>query len=170
MKFDKIGSKNMEKDNISIKNDIIIKSQLYVDLIRKVEKIEVSMNQDIDNIKKRYNKKNLLLKNTIKDLINDIKSLVNANKDVIFKDNRRYLDLNFVTIGYRKSSEICIPILQKDNIIHYIEKNNLMECLDIKKFIIISVLSSWSDHQLSEIGIIRKYKDNFYLDIKKDEL
>ena len=90
----------MKKDNSNVKNDITLKSQLYVELIRKTEKIEVSMNQEIDNIKKRYNKKNELLKNTVKELANDIKTLVSANKEMIFKDDKRCLDLNFIVVGY----------------------------------------------------------------------
>ena len=160
----------MKKDNSNVKNDIILKSQLYVELIRKTEKIEVSMNQEIDNIKKRYNKKNELLKNTVKELANDIKTLVSANKEMIFKDDKRCLDLNFIVVGFRRSSEIHIPTTQKEDIIQYIEDNNLIECLDIKKSIKKSVLSSWSDNELSKIGIVRKHKDNFYLDIKKEEL
>ena len=160
----------MKKDNSNVKNDIILKSQLYVELIRKTEKIEVSMNQEIDNIKKRYNKKNELLKNTVKELANDIKMLVSVNKEMIFKDDKRYLDLNFIVVGFRRSSEIHIPTTQKEDIIQYIEDNNLIECLDIKKSIKKSVLSSWSDNELSKIGIVRKHKDNFYLDIKKEEL
>ena len=160
----------MKKDNSNVKNDITLKSQLYVELIRKTEKIEVSMNQEIDNIKKRYNKKNELLKNTVKELANDIKTLVSANKEMIFKDDKRCLDLNFIVVGFRRSSEIHIPTTQKEDIIQYIEDNNLMECLDIKKSIKKSVLSSWSDDELSKIGIVRKHKDNFYLDIKKEEL
>ena len=160
----------MKKDNSNVKNDIILKSQLYVELIRKTEKIEVSMNQEIDNIKKRYNKKNELLKNTVKELANDIKTLVSANKEMIFKDDKRCLDLNFIVVGFRRSSEIHIPTTQKEDIIQYIEDNNLIECLDIKKSIKKSVLSSWSDDELSKIGIVRKHKDNFYLDIKKEEL
>ena len=160
----------MKKDNSNVKNDITLKSQLYVELIRKTEKIEVSMNQEIDNIKKRYNKKNELLKNTVKELANDIKTLVSANKEMIFKDDKRCLDLNFIVVGFRRSSEIHIPTTQKEDIIQYIEDNNLIECLDIKKSIKKSVLSSWSDDELSKIGIVRKHKDNFYLDIKKEEL
>ena len=160
----------MENNNNCVKNDMILKSQLYVELIRKTEKIEVSMNQEIDNIKKRYNKKNVLLKNTIKELANDIKELVSSNKETIFKNDKRCLDLNFIVLGFRRSTEIYIPTMQKDNIIQYIEDNNLMECLDIKKSIKKSVLSSWSDNELSKIGAMRKYKDNFYLDIKKDDL
>ena len=160
----------MKKYNSNVKNDIILKSQLYVELIRKTEKIEVSMNQEIDNIKKRYNKKNELLKNTVKELANDIKTLVSANKEMIFKNDKRYLDLNFIVVGFRRSSEIHIPTTQKEDIIQYIEDNNLIECLDIKKSIRKSVLSSWSDDELSKIGIVRKHKDNFYLDIKKEEL
>ena len=160
----------MKKDNSNVKNDIILKSQLYVELIRKMEKIEVSMNQEIDNIKKRYNKKNELLKNTVKELANDIKTLVSVNKESIFKDDKRCLDLNFIVVGFRRSSEIHIPTTQKEDIIQYIEENNLIECLDIKKSIKKSVLSSWSDDELSKIGIVRKHKDNFYLDIKKEEL
>ena len=160
----------MENNNSNVKNDITLKSQLYVELIRKTEKIEVSMNQEIDNIKKRYNKKNELLKNTVKELANDIKTLVSANKEMIFKDDKRYLDLNFIVVGFRRSSEIHIPTTQKEDIIQYIEDNNLIECLDIKKSIKKSVLSSWSDDELSKIGIVRKHKDNFYLDIKKEEL
>jgi len=159
----------MENNN-SVKNDILLKSQLYVELIRKTEKIEVSMNQEIDNIKKRYNKKNVLLKNTIKELANDIKILVSSNKEIIFQDDKRCLDLNFIVVGFRRSSEIYIPTIQKDEIIQYIEDNNLMECLDIKKSIKKSVLSSWSDQELLKIGVMRKHKDNFYLDIKKDDL
>ena len=160
----------MKNDNNCVKNDIILKSQLYVELMRKTEKIEISMNQEIDNIKKRYNKKNVLLKNTIKELANDIKTLVSSNKESIFKDDKRCLDLRFIVLGFRRSSEIHIPISQKDEIIQYMEDNHLMECLDIKKSIKKSVLSSWNDNELSKIGAMRKHKDNFYLDIKKDDL
>ena len=159
----------MENNNY-VKNDILLKSQLYVELVRKTEKVEVSMNQEIDNIKKRYNKKNELLKNTIKELANDIKMLVNANKELIFRDDKRCLDLNFVIVGFRRSTEIHIPTIQKDDIIQYIEDNNLMDCLDIKKSIKKSALSSWTDDELSKIGVLRKHKDNFYLDIKKEDL
>ena len=158
----------MENNNY-VKNDILIKSQSYVDLIRKTEKIEVSMNQEIDNIKKRYHKKSVLLKNTVKELAHDIKTLVSANKEIILED-KRCLDLSFIVVGFRRSSEIHIPISQRDDIIQYIEDNNLMECLDIKKSIKKSVLSSWSDNELSKIGVVRKHKDNFYLDIKKEDL
>ena len=160
----------MKNDNNCVKNDIILKSQLYVELMRKTEKIEISMNQEIDNIKKRYNKKNVLLKNTIKELSNDIKTLVSSNKESIFKDDKRCLDLSFIVLGFRRSSEIHIPTSQRDEIIQYIEDNHLGECLDIKKSIKKSMLSSWNDNELSKIGAMRKYKDNFYLDIKKDDL
>ncbi len=158
------------KNIARVRKDIVLKSQSYAELIRKAEKVEISMNQEIDNVKKRYNKKIILLKNIIKELSNDIKTLVSANKEFIFKDDKRCLDLNFIVVGFRRSSEIHIPTTQKDDIIQYIEDNNLVECLDIKKSVKKSILSSWSDLELSKIGVVRKYKDNFYIDIKKDDL
>lgn len=142
----------------------------YAKLCRESEQSEIEMNKEIDKIKNRYDIKNSPNKATQRALKTLIESYVNENKESLIIDPKRSIDLPLVTLGFRKSSEISVPNAKMSSILESLKNQGRYECIDVKETVKKSTLSGWSKEALAEIGVSRKEKDTFYIEVKYDTL
>lgn len=142
----------------------------YVKISRDLAQSEVDMNKEIDKIKNRYDVKNASNKAVKTALSTMIQAYVTENKETLIKGEKRSMELPLITIGFRKSNEVSIPNSKMASILEALRLQGRYECIDKKETVKKSVLSSWSNEALAEIGVSRKEKDNFYMELKTEDI
>ena len=142
----------------------------YVKISRDLAQSEVDMNKEIDKIKNRYDVKNASNKAVKTALSTMIQAYVTENKETLIKGEKRSMELPLITIGLRKSNEVSIPNTKMASILEALRLQGRYECIDKKETVKKSVLSSWSNEALAEIGVSRKEKDNFYMELKTEDI
>ncbi|MGL4676482.1 MAG: host-nuclease inhibitor Gam family protein [Brevinema sp.] len=95
---------------------------------------------------------------------------VTENKDSLITEPKRSFELPLLTLGFRKSSEVSIPNAKMSSILEALKNQGRYECIDTKETVKKSALSTWSNEALSEIGVSRKEKDTFFIEVKSEEL
>ncbi|SFB88093.1 Mu-like prophage host-nuclease inhibitor protein Gam [Brevinema andersonii] len=154
----------------TIKNNEELKevTNTYVHLERELEKQETLMNKELDEIKRKYDVKNAPTKAQKEALKMVIQSYADDHKEELITNDKRSYELPLATIGYRKSTEVVVPNAKMASIIEALEDMGRMECIDIRKTVKKSTLSSWSQEALEKIGLSRKEKDTFYIEVKTE--
>ena len=142
----------------------------YVKISRDLAQSEVDMNKEIDKIKNRYDVKNASNKAVKTALFTMIQAYVTENKETLIKGDKRSMELPLITIGFRKSNEVSIPNSKMASILDALRLQGRYECIDKKETVKKSVLASWSNEALAEIGVSRKEKDNFYMELKTEDI
>ena len=142
----------------------------YVKISRDLAQSEVDMNKEIDKIKNRYDVKNASNKAVKTALSTMIQAYVTENKETLIKGEKRSMELPLITIGFRKSNEVSIPNSKMASILEALRLQGRYECIDKKETVKKSVLASWSNEALAEIGVSRKEKDNFYMELKTEDI
>lgn len=160
--------KTIEK--ISSMEELKEATNIYAEIERELAKQEALMNKELDEIKRRFDVKNAQAKANREALKTIIQGYADENKDALITDDKRSLDMPLAVIGYRKSSEVSVPNAKMAAIIEALESMGRMECIDIKKTVNKTSLKSWSDEALSKLGVSRKEKDTFYIEIKTENL
>lgn len=145
-------------------------STQYAKYSRDFTQSEVEMNKEIDKIKSKYDMKNASNKAMLTALSTMIKGYVTENKEILITDPKKSMDLPLVIIGFRKSSEISIPNTKMSYILATLKSLGRYECIDVKETVKKSALTSWSNEALAEIGVSKKEKDTFYIEIKTEEI
>lgn len=157
-------------ENIRNMEELKEATNAYAEIERELARQEALMNKELDEIKRRFDVKNAQAKANREALKTIIQGYADENKDALITDDKRSLDMPLAVIGYRKSSEVSVPNAKMAAIIEALEGMGRMECIDIKKTVKKSALSSWSNEALAEIGLSRKEKDTFYIEIKTENL
>ena len=142
----------------------------YVKISRDLAQSEVDMNKEIDKIKNRYDVKNASNKAVKTALFTMIQAYVTENKETLIKGEKRSMELPLITIGFRKSNEVSIPNSKMASILEALKSQGRYECIDKKETVKKSALASWSNEALAEIGVSRKEKDNFYMELKTEDI
>ena len=142
----------------------------YVKISRDLAQSEVDMNKEIDKIKNKYDVKNASNKAVKTALFTMIQAYVTENKETLIKGDKRSMELPLITIGFRKSNEVSIPNSKMASILDALRLQGRYECIDKKETVKKSVLASWSNEALAEIGVSRKEKDNFYMELKTEDI
>ena len=142
----------------------------YVKISRDLAQSEVDMNKEIDKIKNRYDVKNASNKAVKTALSTMIQAYVTENKETLIKGEKRSMELPLITIGFRKSNEVSIPNSKMASILEALKSQGRYECIDKKETVKKSALASWGNEALAKIGVSRKEKDTFYIEIKTENL
>ena len=142
----------------------------YVKISRDLAQSEVDMNKEIDKIKNKYDVKNASNKAVKTALFTMIQAYVTENKETLIKGDKRSMELPLITIGFRKSNEVSIPNSKMASILEALRLQGRYECIDKKETVKKPVLASWSNEALAEIGVSRKEKDNFYMELKTEDI
>jgi len=142
----------------------------YAKLSRELDQSEIEMNKEIDRIKSKYDIKNAPNKATQTALKTIIQGYVTSNKESLITEPKRSIELPLIILGYRKSSEVSVPNAKMSSILDALKSLGRYECIDTKETVKKSALASWSNEALTEIGVSRKEKDTFYIEIKTEIL
>lgn len=157
-------------ENIGNMEDLKEATNIYAEIERELARQEALMNKELDEIKRKFDVKNAQAKANREALKTIIQGYADENKDALITDDKRSIDMPLAVIGYRKSSEVSVPNAKMAAIIQALEERGNYECVETKKTVKKSALSSWSSEALAEIGLSRKEKDTFYIEIKTEAL
>lgn len=139
--------------------------------LQRIQKdIELRMNDDIAKIKAgaEQDAAGHMARRTA--LENGLMAYADTNKVELFKD-RRSVDLNYGSIGYRKSTELAtVKGSTWKTVLGKLKELAFKEAIRTKEEPDREIMSQWPDERLELVGCQRREKDTFWLEINEEEL
>ena len=137
---------------------------------RSLEEITSRMNAVIDQVKQRAEADAAPLKDRSRALAGGLKAFAEHQKDSILKD-RKSVELAFGRIGFRKSTQVKpAPKSTWKQILGRLRELGFEAAIRIKEEINKDELHTWSDERLELVGARRVPKDEFWYEVKAEEL
>lgn len=139
--------------------------------LKRIQKdIELRMNDDIAKIKAGAEQDAASYKSRCSALENGLIAFADTNKHELFKD-RRSLDLNYGTIGYRKSTELAtLRGCTWKTVLGKLKELAFKEAIRTKEEPDREIMSQWPDERLELVGCQRREKDTFWFEVDEDKL
>lgn len=139
--------------------------------LKRIQKdIEIRMNDDIAKIKAGAEHDAASYMSRCTALENGLMAFADTNKIELFKD-KRSVDLNYGSIGYRKSSELgTLRGSTWKTVLGKLKELAFKEAIRVKEEPDREVMSQWPDERLELVGCQRREKDTFWLEINDEEL
>jgi phage host-nuclease inhibitor protein Gam len=140
------------------------------ELGRRMRAIEGEMNAQIDTIKREAEERAAPLRDELVALEHGLKAFAEYHKDNLCKD-RRNVELTHGSFGFRKSTELKpAPKTTWGAITERIEQLGLLTGLRIRKTPNKEVMREWPDERLTELGVRRVSKDQFWYELGEVDL
>lgn len=140
------------------------------ELKRLQKDIEIRMNDDIAKIKAGAEQGAASYMSRCAALENGLMAFADTNKIELFKD-KRSVDLNYGSIGYRKSSELgTLRGCTWKTVLGKLKELAFKEAVRVKEEPDREIMSQWPDERLELVGCQRREKDTFWLEINDEEL
>lgn len=137
---------------------------------QKIKEIEVEQQEAIDLAKTQATSKSLSLLNRKKELEAALGVYAKLNKSILF-DKKKSLELGFGTIGFRASSEIAQQKgIKADMIISKLKEYGFTDGIKTTESINRDAMSNWTNEKLETVGLERKQKDTFYIEVKEEKI
>lgn len=139
--------------------------------LKRIQKdIELRMNDDIAKIKAGAEQDAASYVSRCTALENGLMAFAEASKTELFKD-KRSLELNYGSIGYRKSTELgTLKGCTWKTVLGKLKDLAFKEAIRIKEEPDRELMSQWPDERLELVGCQRREKDTFWLEIDEDKL
>lgn len=139
-------------------------------LKRSTADIETNMNDEIDKIKIEAEAQAAPLQTRLAALENGLLAYAEFKKDELFKD-KRSKELDFGSLGYRKSREVKPkPKNTWKMILGRLKELKFKQAIRIKESINKDELHQWPDERLDLIGARRVKKDTFWYEIDEQKI
>ncbi len=139
-------------------------------LKRQIEQFEIDLNDDIDRLKAESEAKVAPLMTRMKNYEGGLLAYAEHNKDELFKD-RRSKELNFGSIGYRRSREIkAKPKHTLAMVLGKLKELGFKAGIRVKESVNKDELATWPDERLDLVDARRVKKDTFWYEIKEEEV
>lgn len=136
----------------------------------KIKVIESEQQDAIDLAKTQAAQKSLPLLTRKKELETALGVFAKLNKSTLF-DKKRSYEMAFGTIGFRASSEIAIQKgIKADMVIQKLKEYNFFEGIKTTENINRDAMTSWTNEKLETVGLERKQKDTFYIEVKEEKI
>lgn len=137
---------------------------------QKIKEIEVEQQEKIDLAKAQATQKSLALLARKKELETALGVFAKLNKNTLF-DKKRSCEMAFGTIGFRASSEIAIQKgIKADMVISKLKEYNFLEGIKTTEGINRDAMINWTNEKLETVGLERKQKDTFYIEVKEEKI
>lgn len=137
---------------------------------QKIKEIEVEQQEAIDFAKTQAMQKSLALLARKKELETALGVYAKLNKSILF-DKKKSLELAFGTLGFRASSEIAIQKgIKEGMVISKLKEFNFLDGVKTTEKINRDAMSSWSNEKLETVGLERKEKDTFFIEVKEEKI
>lgn len=137
---------------------------------QKIKEIEVEQQEAIDLAKTQAMQKSLALLARKKELETALGVYAKLNKSILF-DKKKSLELAFGTLGFRASSEIAIQKgIKEGMVISKLKEFNFLDGVKTTEKINRDAMSSWSNEKLETVGLERKEKDTFFIEVKEEKI
>lgn len=135
------------------------------DLKAGMTRMDLDAQKKIDDIRNVVGKKAKPIVEKMEALENGILAYAEYDKDKLFSKVKT-IELIFGSIGFRKSTKIGI----KKTTVEKLEKHGFKNAVIVKKTPNKEVLSQWSDDKLKLVDAIRTVEDNFWYEVKEEEV
>jgi phage host-nuclease inhibitor protein Gam len=139
---------------------------------RAVESANHALNEDIDRMKQEVQETVAPLLERKEMLDAGLANFAELSKEQLFKD-RRSKELDFGSIGYRKSTSLAtvkkICSTWKE-VLGKLRQYDFREAIRVREEPDKEVMSEWPQERLELIGVQRIEKDEFFYEIKQEKV
>lgn len=143
------------------------------ELDRAQRTINDDLNANTDMLKAKAMTKLEPLAKERAQIESDLAVFATTKKDELFGETKgRSIELAFGIIGFRKTPA-ALRLLSKWTMAKAIEQLKRMgfnDCIRIKAEVDKTAMAEWHDEQLAAVGFQRVSKDEFFIDLKQEEL
>jgi phage host-nuclease inhibitor protein Gam len=139
-------------------------------LDRDLKAIESDLNEGVDQLKAEAKAKAEPLAARRKELETGLATFAEANKAELFK-RPKSRELTFGTIGFRKSTKLLtLPKLTLATVLEKLKSYKFTEAIRKKESVDKDAMRDWPDERLELVGMRRKKEDEFFIELKAEEL
>jgi len=141
------------------------------EIAREQERIENGLNDRIDQLKAAAKAQLAPLSANRKRLEDALAVFGTQRKAELFPDKKRSQELAFGTIGFRKSSGL--RLLAKHTwamVLQRLQDLGFAEGVRTKLEVDKDALRGWPDGKLEDVGVKRETTDEFFIELKTEEL
>lgn len=122
---------------------------------QKIKEIEIEQQESIDLAKAKAAQQSLPLL---------------ARKKELF-EKKKSLELGFGIIGFRASSEIAIQKgIKADMVISKLKEYSFLDGIKTTEGINRDAMLGWTNEKLESVGLERRQKDTFYIEVKEEKI
>ncbi len=141
------------------------------EIAREKAQIESGMNAQIDQVKATAKAQTEPLEASRKRLEDALGVFGTQHKAELFPARKRSQELAFGTIGFRKATSL--RLLTKKtwgSVLERLTALNFTAAIRIKREVDKTAMAEWSDEQLETVGVRREQVDEFFVELKQEEL
>jgi phage host-nuclease inhibitor protein Gam len=141
------------------------------EVARELALIEQGMNEQIDALKAAAKLQLEPLTASRKRLEDALAVFGTLKKAELFTDRKRSLELTFGVIGYRKATSL--RLLAKHTwamVLKRLQDLGLAEGVRTKQEVDKDALRTWPDERLETVGVKRETVDEFFVELKQEEI
>lgn len=137
---------------------------------RSIADIERELNDGIDRLKAEAEADAAPMHVRLSAIENGLLAFAEFNKDELFKD-KRSKDLDFGSLGYRKSKELKTQSKWTwAMVLGKIKEMDFKEGIRVKESVDKDELQKWPDERLEIVGVRRVPKDTFWYEIDEHKI
>lgn len=127
----------------------------------KKKKVENEMKEIIAEAKSEYSEDLDPLEEKIKKLASALEDFVADNREDF---NGKSKNLNFGTVGHRKSIKLEVPEDKEEEVLARLRELDMNDCINIKttRKVDKRALKNYSDQEIESAGVEKVISDNFY--------
>lgn len=138
---------------------------------RKRAEITGQMNEAIDEAKTKADHASVSLTARHKELGEAIKVFATLNDATLFKDGKKSIDLAFGVVGFRWSTDIVqMNKISAETTLERLNAFGFREAINTKESILKNAMIKWTDEKLQSVGLRRRSKNDFYIEVKAEAL
>ena len=136
---------------------------------RKLGVITEEMNAEIDAAKRKAQLAASAMQSRKKDLESALAVFATLNRQQLFPEGAKSLDLGYGIIGFRASTKI----MQQNKVtaemtLERLHQFGMTDGIRVKEEINKEGMATWTDEKLETVGLRRQKSDGFYVEIKTD--
>jgi len=132
----------------------------------EIERIDAEGDKQIADIKAKTASKGKELRERVKELSASLKAYSDYNKVELFKD-RKSIDRSFGSFGYRKNPP---SITTSKDTVELLETLGMSQYVRVRKEADKEALMSLDDETLAKINAVRKSKEEFFVQPKREQV
>jgi len=141
------------------------------EIAREQAAIESGLNEGIDSLKASAKLQMEPLVASRKRLEDALGVFGTMQKGELFTDRKRSLELAFGVIGFRRATSL--RLLAKKtwgSVLERLDALGFTSAIRTKREVDKPAMADWSDEQLETVGVRREQVDEFFVELKQEEL
>lgn len=139
-----------------------------LELKRKIDEVQLKMNEQIDRIKAETEVEVAPLQTRIKGIENGLAAFADLKKEELFSE-KRTVEMDFGQMGFRKSSEVKTkPKVTWGMVLGKLKDLSLTAAIRTKETVNKEELGQWPDERLETVGARRVKKDTFWYEVDEE--